>query len=208
MAGSPHGAPPIALPNPSKAGGQPIWQLIASRRSVRRYARRPLSLGELSQLLWASQGVTSPGWLALRAAPSAGALYPIETHICANNVEGLTPGLYRYLPVEHALRQTHLGPTGTRLANAALGQDVLAKAAAVFVWTAVPARCEVKYGDRAARYIYLETGHIAENLYLAATALGLGCCAVGAFDDSQIDLVLGVDGVNETAVYICAIGPV
>lgn len=105
------------------------------------------------------------------------------------------------------MKHVYSGDVGEHLTQAALGQDFLAKAAVAFVWSAVPSRTETKYHRRAGRYIYLEVGHIAENLYLAAGALGLGCCAIGAFDDEQVNQVLRVDGVRETSIYMCAVGP-
>ena len=171
----------LRLPKPVTSGGEAIWPLICHRRSLRTFSATPLTLADLGQLLWATQGVTQTGWIPLRSAPSAGALYPIETYVSANRVEGLHRGLYHYTPRDHVLGQVYAGDAGEHLARAALGQDVIAKAAAAFVWSAVPARTETKYHRRAGRYIYLEVGHIAENLYLAAGALGLGCCARGAF---------------------------
>ncbi len=199
----------IELPVPVSEGGRGIWTVLRERSSIRDYAPDPLTLDEVSQLLWASQGITREGgeW-QFRTAPSAGALYPIETYLGVNRVQGLVPGLYHYEVRNHRLaflREDEL--IGQSLTRAALGQTMCTRAAVVFVWTAVLARSVRKYGERAYRYIYLDAGHVGQNLYLAATALGLGCCAVGAFFDDEVNAVLDVDGREETAVYMATIGP-
>lgn len=199
----------IELPPPVSEGGRGIWTVLRERSSIRDYAPDPLTLDEVSQLLWASQGITREGgeW-QFRTAPSAGALYPIETYLGVNRVQGLAPGLYHYEVRNHRLaflRQDEF--IGQSLTRAALGQTMCTRAAVVFVWTAVLARSVRKYGERAYRYIYLDAGHIGQNLYLAATALGLGCCAVGAFFDDEVNAVLDIDGREETAVYMATIGP-
>lgn len=197
----------LNLPRPKEEGGQPIWECVAKRRSIREYSRQRLSLGELSQLLWAAQGVTGrAAGHSFRAAPSAGALYPLETYLFVKLVESVEPGLYRYLPEKHALDLVRAGDLSSPLARAGLGQSILRDAAVVFTWTAVPGRSTRRYGERAWRYIYLDAGHIAENLHLAATALGLGCCAVGAFSDAEVNKVSEVDGREETVVYMSAVG--
>jgi SagB-type dehydrogenase family enzyme len=197
----------LNLPSPIKEGGQPLWECVAKRRSIRNYAQEPLTQSELSQLLWATQGITGrEGGYAFRAAPSAGALYPLETYVAVKNVEGVEPGLYRYVPEGHRLDLIGKGDFSNLLTRAGLRQRIIRDAALVFVWTAVPARSIQKYGERALRYIFTDAGHIAENLYLAATALGLGCCAVGAFSDSEANKALQVDGQEETAVYMSTIG--
>jgi SagB-type dehydrogenase family enzyme len=199
----------IELPPPVIEGGRGIWTVLRERSSIRDYAPDPLTLEEVSQLLWASQGITREGgeW-QFRTAPSAGALYPIETYLGVNRVQGLAPGLYHYEVRNHRLaflREDEF--IGQSLARAALGQTICARAAVVFVWTAVLARSVRKYGERAHRYIYLDAGHVGQNLYLAATALGLGCCAVGAFFDDEVNTVLDIDGREETTVYMATIGP-
>ncbi|MGC8874150.1 MAG: SagB/ThcOx family dehydrogenase [Chloroflexia bacterium] len=199
----------IELPVPVTEGGRGIWTVLRERSSIRDYAPDPLTLDELSQLLWASQGITREGgeW-QFRTAPSAGALYPIETYLGVNRVQGLAPGLYHYEVRNHRLaflREDEF--IGQNLTRAALGQTMCTRAAVVFVWTAVLARSVRKYGERAYRYIYLDAGHVGQNVYLAATALGLGCCAVGAFFDDEVNIVLDIDGREETAVYMATIGP-
>lgn len=192
-----------------RTGGKPIWNVIAQRRSCREFSRSPISFEALSQLIWAIQGITSRAFgFAFRAAPSAGALYPIETYAVVNRVEGLPSGLYHYRVDEAELVLLREGPFGSALGRAALGQGWLESASCVFIWTAVIERSKRKYRERAFRYIYMDAGHIGQNLYLAATALGLGCCTVGAFYDEEIDRLVGVDGVKEVSIYLGAVGKV
>ena len=180
---------------------------IRQRRSVRQFRPTPLSLGRLAYLLWASTGIgRREGGYEFRTAPSAGALYPIETYVVANNVRKLEPGLYHYGIVNHELEQLALGDLGRSIALAALGQGMCAAAPVVFVWTAVVARSKWKYRQRAYRYIYLDAGHIAENLALAAVSLGLGTCQIGALFDDEANKLLDIDGINETVIYMSVVG--
>lgn len=182
-------------------------QILSDRKSIRKFQARPLSLGQLSYLLWASDGIQrSERGYEFRTAPSAGALYPIETYIVANDVADLEPGVYHYGLREHALERIRSGDHREQIAAAALGQTTCAKAPAVFAWTAIFARATCKYGQRAYRYIYLDAGHIAENLALAAVSLGLGTCQIGALFDDEINKLLGVDGVEESVVYMSVVG--
>jgi SagB-type dehydrogenase family enzyme len=146
------------------------------------------------------------GGHAFRAAPSAGALYPIETYVSVQMIEGLEPGLFHYGVREHELEQLRAGDFREAIAEAALDQAFLAEAAVVFAWTAVFGRSKWKYGERAYRYIYLDAGHIAQNLALAAVALGLGSCQVAALYDDEVNAVLGLDGKEESIVYMTAVG--
>lgn len=197
----------VPLPRPETEDGPGLWEATLRRRSVRRFDEAPIRLEQLSQVLWASQGVTAlKGGHRFRAAPSAGALYPCETYLVVNRVEGIDPGLYHYEVYEHELACLKEGELGPRTAQAALGQNFCATAAVVFAWTAVVARCGVKYRQRAFRYIYLDAGHIAQCVALAAVALGLGTCQIAAFLDDEVNAVLGVDGRDETALYMTAVG--
>jgi SagB-type dehydrogenase family enzyme len=199
----------VELPAPDLSATAPIWPSIARRRSERRYSAKPLSLQELSQLLWASQGVTarSQGYL-FRAAPSAGALYPIETYLVVNGVTGLRKGAYHYRVPDHKLDFIREGDLGEALSAAALDQRMCASAGVVFVWTAVIQRSRWKYSQRAYRYIYLDAGHIAAHVSLSAVALGLGTCQIGAFYDDEVNRVVQVDGKEEFAVYMTTVGHV
>jgi SagB-type dehydrogenase family enzyme len=200
-------APRVELPAPERAGGMPVWEAIGRRRSVRDFGRISLSAAGLSQLLWASQGVTRVrGEHALRTAPSAGALYPIETYLSIQLVEGMGQGIYHYSVREHELELLRSGDFRAAVAEAALDQGFLAEAAVVFAWTAVFARSKWKYKERAYRYVYLDAGHIAQNVALAAVALGLGSCQIAALYDDEVNAVLGVDGKEESIIYMTALG--
>ncbi len=157
--------------------------------------------------MWATQGVTaSRHGQAFRAAPSAGACYPIDTYVVVNRVEGLEAGLYRYDVEGRRLGRLRTGDLSAAIAAACLDQEMAAEAAVVFAWVAAPARAKGRYRERAYRYVYLDAGHIGQNLHLAATALGLGCCAIGAFFDDEVNALLGVDGLEATAVYLSVVG--
>jgi len=200
-------APKFKLPAPERAGGMAVWEAVGRRRSVRDFRNSPMSAADLSQILWASQGVTKiMGEYALRSAPSAGALYPIETYLSVQVVEGIEPGIYHYSVREHELDLLRPGDFRETVAEAALNQGFLAEAAVVFAWTAVFTRSKWKYKERAYRYVYLDAGHIAQNVALAAVALGLGSCQIAALYDDEVNAVLGVDGKEESIVYMTALG--
>ena len=200
-------APKVKLPKPAGAGGMPIWGAVGKRRSVRDFRSSSLRAADLSQLLWASQGVTRVmGEYALRSAPSAGALYPVETYLSVQMVEGIEAGIYHYGVREHELDLLRTGDFRAAVAEAALDQGFLAEAAVVFAWTAVFARSKWKYKERAYRYVYLDAGHIAQNVALAAVALGLGSCQIAALYDDEVNAVLGVDGKEESILYMTALG--
>jgi SagB-type dehydrogenase family enzyme len=190
-------------------GGKSLWDAVAQRRSIRDFSDRAVTFGELSQLIWATQGITlKVQGFDFRASPSAGALYPIETYLLTNRVEEIPPGIYHYDVRETQLTLLREGHYGPELSQAGLGQEMLEEAACVFIWTAIAGRSKWKYRERAYRYIYMDVGHIGQTLYLAATALGLGCCTVGAFFDEEVDRVIGVDGKNEISLYLGAVGHV
>jgi len=198
----------IQLPKPSTDAGPPVWETIALRRSVRGYSDEPMSLEQLSQLLWSTHGVTaSRGGHEFRTSPSAGACYPIDVYVVANRVEGLEEGLYRYLVGNHGLVLMRAGSIGAEVSRAAVGQRMCERAACAFIWTAVVPRTTGRYGERGHRYLFLDAGHVGQNLYLAATALGLGVCTIAAFEDEALDAVVGADGTVETAVYAAVVGP-
>ena len=178
----------IALPEPRFDGDVSLEASVHERRSVREYSSRPLSLADVGQLLWAAQGVTSRD--DRRSAPSAGALYPLELYLVAGDVESLPAGLYRYTPRGHRLQHVGDGDLRNSLAKATLGQSWVRRAPAVLVIAAVYERSAKKYGQRARRYSHIETGHVAQNVYLQAVALGLGTVIVGAFDDAEVQQVL------------------
>jgi len=198
----------ISLPEPELTGDPHLWRLLHSRRSRREFdAGRSLAAGKLSALLWATQGVTARyGDVLFRTAPSAGGLYPIETYLLARAVEGIEPGIYHFRPSTFDLEFLKRGNLARDVAAAALGQRMVMTAQVTFIWTAIVERSRWKYRQRAYRYIYLDAGHIGENLYLAAGALGLGVCAIGAFFDDKANNIIGVDGIEETVIYLAAVG--
>jgi SagB-type dehydrogenase family enzyme len=181
--------------------------VLKKRRSVRSFSPKPLSIAELSFLLWASTGVQrkEQGY-DFRTVPSAGALYPIETYLIANNVEDLEKALYHYNIEAHALEKLKVGAFAENLAHAALGQNMCIKAPVVLIWTAIFARSKWKYAQRAYRYVYLDAGHIAQSLAVSAISVGLGSCQIGAFFDDEINQIIGVDGVGESVIYLSVVG--
>lgn len=193
----------LALPLPRTKGEISLEQCLLRRRSVRSYSNTALSLAQISQLLWAAQGITAEDYL--RTAPSAGALYPLELYLVAGNVDGVSPGLYHYRPEQHELVLVKPGHLQRRLAQAALGQDCVANAAAIILFTAVYARTSGKYGRRATRYVHIEIGHAAQNVCLQATALGLGTVTVGAFEDEEVKRVAALPESYEP-VYLMPVG--
>ena len=187
----------------------PVGEAVARRESVRQFSSAPLTLEQLSALLWAVQGVRcvmGPA-VALRSVPSAGARHSFETYLAVSRVEGLLPGLYRYLPFDGQLAQVALDPqVGRRAASACLGQSFVARAAVTFFWTAIPARMEWRYDLAAYKVIALDAGHVCQNLYLACESMGLGTCAIAAYDQEACDGLLGVDGRDEFTLYIAPVG--
>ena len=220
--GVPH--PPIQKPYPADAelidlvppdritvGNVPLIDAIRQRTSERNYTGDPISVEELSFLLWATQGVhrvIRDGQTSLRTVPSAGARHPFETYLFVNHVEGIEAGLYRYLAIEHKLLPikidyelvdgVHEGTHGQYVHNSAV----------VFIWTAIPYRAEWRYGLLAHKMIAQDSGHLCQNLYLACEAIGAGTCAIGAYDQKKMDTVLGVDQEDEFTVYVATVGRV
>jgi len=178
----------IPLPDARTASDVALETTLRHRRSVREFTTTALTLQDAGQILWAAQGITSRE--GFRTAPSAGALYPLEVFLVAGHVEELEAGVYHYVPRKHALERTAEGDAREGLARAAAGQDWITTAPALLLVTALYERTRGKYGQRAVRYVQMEAGHVAQNVYLQATALGLGTCMVGAFDDAAVQAVL------------------
>ncbi len=193
----------IKLPRPVSDGKISLERALTERRSVRQYRDIPLSLSDLAQLLWAAQGVTGAG--GRRTVPSAGALYPLDVSVAAVKVTGLSAGIYSYDPGRHELRMTAKGDARSELSKAAMGQSTIKDAAAVVVLSAVYERTTAKYGERGIRYVHMEAGHAAQNVYLQATALDLGTVAVGAFDDSEVREVMHMTA-REHPLYLMPVG--
>jgi SagB-type dehydrogenase family enzyme len=195
----------IILPEPLDSGEISVEEALLERRSVRNYRDGALTLAEISQLLWAAQGITHPG--GYRTAPSAGALYPLEVYVVAGNVEGLQAGIYKYRPQGHELEKVAGGDVRAELCAAALDQEFVEDGAAVLVFAAVYERTTGKYGERGVRYVHMEVGHAAQNVYLQAVSLGLGTVVVGAFDDDEVEKLLQMED-DERALCIMPVGRV
>jgi len=182
----------IKLPEPAHKGSVSLEEAINRRHSVREFRKEELTLNEVSQLLWACAGRTFDSVTgATRTYPSAGGLYPLEMYLAAGDVDGLAAGIYHYLAGEHALTLEHSGDVRRELAHAALGQFFIAEAPASIVISAVYERTAMRYGERGRiRYVHMDAGHAAQNVYLQAVALGLGTVTVGAFDDERVKKVL------------------
>lgn len=184
-----------------------LVEVLRKRRSIRSFSSRPVSIADLSFLLWASTGIQRKEVnCEFRTSPSAGALYPIETYVITSNVEDVGEELYHYNMRLHALEELRNKSPAKAMANAALEQRMLVEAPIVIVWTAIFERSKWKYGQRAYRYVYLDAGHIAQNLALSAVSLGLGSCQIGAFFDDEINQILGVDGIGESVIYLSVVG--
>lgn len=184
---------------------------LSERRSRRSFSAEPLSLAELGFLAWSAQGITAGNGdqPPFRTAPSAGGRYPLETYIAAIRVQDIPPGIYRYLPAQHALLTVAVTTNLHDLVEEACYRTGTAGgAAAVFAWTAVPERTEWKYGPLSPRLIAMEAGHVCQNVYLAVEAAGFGACALLSYDQQRMDALLGVDGESEFTLYLCAVGNV
>jgi SagB-type dehydrogenase family enzyme len=197
----------IELPNQFREATINFNEVLKRRKSTRSFSTKPLNKIDLAFLLWASTGIQRTQHdYEFRTAPSAGALYPIETYIASNNVEEIEKGIYHYNIKNHLLEEINLGDFGDNISHAALNQKMCKTSAAVFIWTAIFERSKWKYSQRAYRYIYLDAGHIAQNLALAATSISCGSCQVGAFFDNEINSIVGIDGVEESAIYLSVVG--
>ena len=201
----------IALPAPGELNipDLDLRAAIERRRTLRRYKEQPLSLQELAYLLWLTQGVkeVTRRPVTLRTVPSAGARHAFETYLLINRVEGLEPGLYRYAASQHALLRLDMPAT--------IAQDVYAgcfqqgqvlSSAVTFLWAAVSERMTWRYTERGFRYLLLDAGHVCQNLYLAAEAVGCGVCAIAAYDDDCLNQSIGLDGDSQWVIYVASLG--
>ena len=199
----------LDLPEPRELVIPPrdLRKAIEERRSVRQYARIPLSREELAYLLWCTQGVKSVSSATFRTVPSAGARHAFETFLLINSVRGFASGLYRYLALEHKLLVLSLEKAlAGALTAACLEQDMIRSCAVVFVWVAVPYRMTWRYGERGYRYLHLDAGHVCQNLYLAAGSVDCGVCGIAAYSDDEVNKLLGLDGNEAFAIYLAAVG--
>ena len=193
------------LPPPVLESNVSIEETLANRRSHRNFEDRALSVEQLSQILWAAYGVTDPR--GFRTAPSAGALFPLEIFVLVGNVEGMEAGVYPYVAREHKLIQILDRDIREELSEAAWGQTMVKEAPVVVVYTAVFSRTTGRYGERGRRYVYMEVGHSAQNVYLQVEALGLGTCAVGAFADDTCGTLIGLAvDAEEEILYLMPVG--
>lgn len=196
--GSVMAAKTIKLPAPKTSGKMSLEEAIYSRRSYRSFYPNELSIEQISQLLWSAQGITEKGW-KFRAAPSAGALYPLEIYIAKSD------GVYHYIPDGHKLVQISTEDKRLSLVRASLGQSFIGEAPVDIIIAAVFQRTVSKYGPRAERYVNMEVGHAAENVHLQAVSLGLGSVPVGAFWDDVVARVLSLPDEHEP-LYIIPVG--
>ncbi|HEX2098391.1 MAG TPA: SagB/ThcOx family dehydrogenase, partial [Rubrobacteraceae bacterium] len=184
-------------------------EAINRRRSTREYSGEPMTLEELSRVLFLMGGINGERWgHRLRAAPSSGGLYPIEAYAVAHEITGLEPGVYHYGVKDHSLAQVRAGDLRHEVVSQGLSQQFLGQCNVVLFLTVIFQRMRFKYQDRTYRYGLLEAGHLGQNIYLAATSMGLGACAIGAFMDDEINAMLGVDGEEEAAEYMLAVGKI
>ncbi len=208
----PAGSELISLPKPDKSllSRNDLYECIETRASRRRWSKEPLSLAEIAFLLWATQGVKEvlgDGYATMRTVPSGGARHPFETYVVASHVEGILPGVYRYLPLSHKLVFLFAPPDmREHVMQATFGQRFVADAPVVFMWSCLPYRGEWRYTIAAHKLMLLDAGHVCQNLYLACEAIGAGTCAVGAYDQGSVDAFLKLDGHDEFVVYLAPVG--
>ncbi|KNF07063.1 SagB-type dehydrogenase domain protein [Gottschalkia purinilytica] len=189
--------------------GMDLKEAIESRKSLRKYDATSLTIEELSYLLWCTQGVkrVASRPATLRTVPSAGCRHALETYLLINKVDGIKPGLYRYLAIENKLMQLSLDPEmAEKVAYSCLEQDFIKNSAVTFIWSAVIYRMKWRYDERSYRYLHLDAGHVCQNLYLAAESIDSGACAIAAFDDDEINDLLGLDGENQFVIYAATLG--
>ncbi len=205
----------VVLPAPDDltVGTMPLIETIRRRRSRRKYTAEPLSLEELSFLLWSTQGVTkrvggADARHVLRTVPSGGNRHPFETYLLVNNVESVEAGLYRYLPLEHQLLLLSTAADLVDRIHKGSYDQYVKGSAVTFVWTAIPYRTAWRYSFVSPKIIAQDSGHLCQNLYLAAEAIGAGTCGIGAYDQEKMDAAIGVDGETEFTVYLAPVGKI
>ena len=196
----------IKLPEPKYDSNTSVEQALLERRSVREYKDEPLTLTEVSQLLWAAQGITDPR-RDFRTAPSAGVLYPLEVYAVIGDTTGVATGVYKYNSHKHELVKVRNGDVRDKLTIAALGQTWVGEGAIVIVFSTVYERTTQKYGDRGIRYVHIEVGHAAQNVFLQAVSLNLGTVVVGAFKDEEVKKILNMPD-EEHPLYMMPVGKI
>ncbi len=198
----------VKLPNPKeKEIKLTFHEIIRKRKSVREFIPKNVKLEDLSFILWVTTGFreTLFGY-DFRTVPSAGALYPIETYIIAKNIEGIEKGIYHYNIKNHLLELLEEGDFSKNVAISSLHQYFISNASFIIIWSAIFYRTLWKYDERGLRYIFIEAGHIAQNFALSCVACGLGSCQIGAFFDDELNELLGLDGKNESVIYLSCAG--
>ena len=211
---APEGVPLIDLVPPAELtlGTMSLIDVINRRKSRRSYTEESLTLQELSFLLWTTQGVhevARGGAATMRTVPSAGARHPFETYLAVSRVDGLAPGLYRYLPLDHQLCPLYEdAELAGKVAHGCNRQGFVKKSAVTFIWTALPYRTEWRYSIISHKVIAIDAGHVCQNLYLASESIGAGACAIAAYNQAEMDNILGVDGTEEFTVYIAPVGKI
>ena len=197
----------IDLPKPEFDEKVSFWSVIINRQSLRNFSTEPIDLDILSLILFGTSGITRKfPQFAFRTVPSAGGLFPIETYTIINNIKGIDPGIYHYNIEDHKLECLKLGHHGIKAMEACLDQKMVNKSAVTFVWTAMIERSKWKYLQRCYRYLYMDAGHVGQNFYLVAESLGLAACTIGAIYDDELNELLEIDGIKETAIYVGVIG--
>jgi len=196
----------ITLPAPMIQSSTSIEKAIKERRSVRSYKNIPLSIEEISQLLWAGQGITDP-ISKYRSYPSAGALYPLELYIVINKAKSIEKGFYKYDPNKHALIKITERNITDEITQAALNQEFIKESAIIFIYTAITSKTTSRYGERGLRYIYMEAGHAAQNIYLQSVSLKIGVVVIGAFKDQEIKKIMNLKE-DEIPLYIIPAGKI
>lgn len=181
-------------------------ELIELRSSVRQYTGGEMSVKQLSFLLWCTQGVKMVTDRTVRNVPSAGGRHALETYLLIRNVEGIAPGVYRFLAIEHLLVKVGGEDMMEEIASRGCTQPIVKTASVVFFWVAQADRMTWRFGERGYRYLMLDAGHVCQNLYLAAGAIKFGACAIGAFDDEAMNEILGLDGQNAFVLYGASVG--
>ena len=196
----------IQLPVPKLQSETSVEEALNKRRSIRNYTKKPLSLEEVSQILWAAQGITEKNY-GLRTSPSAGALYPLEVYLVTANVKDISEGIYKYNPLNHSIKKIDNGYKRVEISNASLKQEAIGECSALVIITAIYERTSVKYGDRAERYVHMEVGHAGQNIYLQAVSLGIGTVMMGAFHDDALKKTLKLPA-NEFPLAIYPMGKI